>query len=63
MQPFQIIVGDDLGVISIFELNETNYPEPTFDGKHLRSDHDNCVLSVQVSADKAAALTAGMDLW
>uniref|UniRef100_A0A1B6KX50 Uncharacterized protein n=1 Tax=Graphocephala atropunctata TaxID=36148 RepID=A0A1B6KX50_9HEMI len=56
-----IIVGEDSGAVSVFELIEDDQ-SVSFEGKNSRHDHDSCVLSISVSSDKSSAVTAGMDL-
>lgn len=60
---FQIIVGEDSGAVTIYELTKDEDDVPNFVGKGSRNDHDNCVLTISVSSDKSSVTTAGMDLW
>lgn len=60
---FQIIVGEDSGAVTIYELTKDEDGVPNFVGKGSRNDHDNCVLTISVSSDKSSVTTAGMDLW
>lgn len=60
---FQIIVGEDSGAVTIYELTKDEDEVPNFVGKGSRNDHDSCVLSISVSSDKTSVTTAGMDLW
>uniref|UniRef100_A0A1B6GR52 Uncharacterized protein n=1 Tax=Cuerna arida TaxID=1464854 RepID=A0A1B6GR52_9HEMI len=57
-----IIVGEDSGAVTVYELIEEDDQPISFEGKNSRHDHDSCVLSISVSSDKSSVVTAGMDL-
>lgn len=59
----QIIVGEDSGAVTIFELNQDDDQPSTFERRNSKYDHNSSVLTISVSDDKNTVITAGMDLW
>jgi len=57
-----IIIGDDLGAVTVLELTEEEDQSFTLERKNSRHDHDSNVLTISVSAEKNNVVTAGMDL-
>ena len=60
---YQIIVGEDSGVVQVLNLTESA-DEHTFHFEPLNCvcEHDDSVLSVSVFSDKKQAVTGGADM-
>lgn len=58
----KVIVGEDSGAVTIFELNLDDDQDPYFECRVSREAHEGSVLTISVSADKTRVITAGMDL-